>query len=227
MKNRIVISLIIAVTATLSLVSCKPKDTSQSPKTYVIFIDGTGSYNYLDKAKQTIAQKIKEAPVGSMFLVRWITENSNADKYSIISAVLPDNSGSSSNPYKNSKTKKNETKAKTQDAVVRNKLIQEIMNAKSPNAQRTDVYGALFAATERFENYDNEKILMIFSDLADNVGNKYDSLSLNGAIVKILDFQTDKSGNNKKYWSDTFYKLGASDIEFRHPDEILTANNRK
>lgn len=190
----------------------------------VILIDGSKSYKYLENAKKTIATLVYNSKLSMKIYVRWITDNSILDKYAIVTALLPTEPKPLKNPFANPQVKNNHKKLIKRIEAIRKKIIDQIMNAKSPNSSRTDIWGGIYAASERFKiNPKMKPMLIILSDLIDNVGNSYSTLDLKNATVKILDFQADKNIElTKQEWANRLKSLGAKTVEFYYPDEILT-----
>lgn len=223
----IIIALISLITTGCDLKKGKPNSTKAEPIICVIAIDGTGSYNYLDRAKQTAINILKSLPANSKVYVRWITESSNSDKCSIVSVVIPDTKPPK-NPF-DVKGKKRHGYLKAKRNQVFTQVVKVIDNAKSPRAGRTDIYGALFAASERFNgNAEMKPILILLTDIVDNVNAKdaY-TINLNGAEVKVLNYQVDpKEDGRKKYWMEYLTGVGATNVEFKHIDEPITFSGR-
>jgi hypothetical protein len=75
---------------------------------------------------------------------------------------------------------------------------------------------------------DYQKILIIASDLKDNVRYKVD-LGLSGAFVAVVGFQNSKdpqeSRNLKKHWTTKFMKSGAAKVIFLSIEERFSTNN--
>jgi len=195
----------------------------KKPVICVINIDGTGSYNYLEKAKNTALNIINTLPSQSRIYIRWISENSILDKNNIISAILPGVKTSSSNPYISQKTKDNIDKQKELNNKLKQETIESLISAKSPKANKTDIYGCLAAASERFKNHSDKKaFLILMSDMKDNVGRKFNNYMLNGVEVLILDFQSDdNSFEAKEKWTEELLEKGASNVSFAEIDEQI------
>lgn len=193
------------------------------PVVCVMLIDGTGSYEYLEKAKQTAASVVRMVPGGSKIYVRWITENSILDRSAIVSALLPTEPAELKNPFTNPQVKFRYKSVLKKNRAIREQIISQITKAKSPKAMRTDIWGGLLAASERFKTNPNMKpMLIIHSDMIDNVDNRYSTIDLTNVTVRILDFQTDtKSEVTKQQWTQHFSSLGAKTVEFYYLDDVL------
>ena len=98
---------------------------------------------------------------------------------------------------------------------------------KFTNAKYTDIYGFLAAAKDRFDlapkNY--QKVLIIASDLKDNVRNNVE-LELSNVSVAVIGFQAEKDpGKTKKHkerWISILSNAGASRVYFIPIEEKLT-----
>jgi len=192
----------------------------------IILIDGTGSYKYLDKAKQTAASLVRTLPGGSKIYVRWITENSVLDRYAIVSGLLPNDPSEIRNPFANPQVKARYRSILKKNRMVREQIIAQIINAKSPSAKRTDIWGGLLAASDRFKSNPNLKpMLIILSDMIDNAGKNYSTIDLMNATVRVLDFQIDtRVETTKQKWTKILTNAGAASVQFYTLDEPLMFN---
>ncbi|MEW6418374.1 MAG: hypothetical protein AB1480_09670 [Nitrospirota bacterium] len=225
MKNPLIIILMIFF-STISAIGCdfkksRAESAEVKPVVCVINIDRTGSYQFLNKAKEITINIIKRLPDGSRVYVRWITEDSNSDRASIVSAIIPD-TRRPKNPF-DVKAKEMHKVLMAKKLHIQRQIINAINSAKSPMARRTDIYGALYAAGERFGNAsDMPPLLILLSDMEDNVGNQY-SINLKGADVRILGYQvSSKEEGRKRKWSEYLRSAGASNVRFSHIDEPLS-----
>lgn len=222
--KQIAIFLIIVSLTVLS--GCKGKESITKnqqiePLVCVIAIDGTRSYRFLSKAKEITINVVKRLPDGSRVYVRWITEDSNSDKASIVSATIPD-TRRPKNPF-DVKAKEMRKVMMAKKLHILRQIINAINSAKSPMARKTDIYGALYAAGERFSNApDMPHLLILLSDMEDNAGNQY-SINLNSADVWILGYQvSSKEEGRKRKWTEYLTSVGASKVKFNHIDEPLS-----
>jgi hypothetical protein len=189
---------------------------------YMIMIDGTGSYKFVPKAKETVKNNfIAQLNSHDKILVRWLTENSVSDQCSICSAVIP-SVPTSENPF--------DVNAKRQVAIGNNRiealkkqLLTKIDSAESPRSSRTDIYGALFAASERFaSNPDFKPVLVLLTDMRDNVKRNFRNIQLSGCDVQVLDYQVDPNEDGRKeFWTDTLKHIGAQNVRFAHIDDTF------
>lgn len=193
------------------------------PLVCVIAIDGTGSYKYLDRAKQIVIDVVNALPDKSKIYVRWITQDSNSDMTSIVATVIPETK-KNTNPFDQKGRRLAEISRGRKIRIV-NQVSKVIHDATSPNAGRTDIYGTVFAASERFSNNpDTHPLLILLTDMDDNVGSKEKyTIDLDGADVMILGYQVGpKAEGQKKFWKDYLIGVGAGNVVFQHIDEPLT-----
>jgi hypothetical protein len=222
-----IISIFLIIVSLITLSGCKGKESSSKnpemePLVCVISIDGTGSYKYLDKAKQIVTNLIQRQQGCNKIYVRWITEDSTSDSNAVASAAFPD-TAKPKNPF-DVKEKRRYEILLVKDRQIRQQVIRTIINAESPEANRTDIYGALYAAGERFiSNSDMYPVLIILSDMEDNVGKKEQySVNLNGADVIILGYQVSSEEEGRKQrWAEYLSSIGAGSVSFSHIDEPL------
>ena len=201
----------------------KKQHEEVQPLVCVIAIDGTGSYKYLDNAKNIVMDVVNALPDKSKLYVRWITQDSNSDSASIVSAIIPVTK-KKINPF-DQKGKRLAEISKGRKIKIMNQVTKVINGAKSPKAGRTDIYGTIYAASERFSsNPDSLPLLILLTDMDDNVGNKEKyTIDLGGADVKILGYQVGPNADGyKKMWSDYLISVGAGEVDFQHIDEPLT-----
>jgi len=185
----------------------------------LIMLDGTGSYEYVEKAKRSAAYILRDMPGIKRVALRWITDNSILDKNSIAAAEFLDEV-SIKNPF-NLQGKNLKKQANVINMQKKEKLIKVLLNAPSPKSPRTDIYGALAAASARFEGIEPLKpVLILFTDMQDNVRKRNYKINLHGAAVKIMDFQIgDDLDKIKAYWSKFLMSHGASSVEFKYLDD--------
>lgn len=209
----------------LTISGCKggKEAVEADPITCVVALDGTGSYKYMDKAKQTTMNIAQKLPGNSKMYVRWITDDSLSDKSGAVTAELP-NTSKPMNPF-DTKGKVRHKKALVKSAKIRKQLLMSIDRLKSPRAPMTDICGALYAAGVRFNSKAESKpVLILLTDMDDNVGlcGKYKT-NLNGAIVKIMDFQAGQNDEKvREHWQSFLKEHGAESVEFMPVDEPFT-----
>lgn len=200
---------------------------TKKPSQCMFLIDGSLSYTYLDKAKENISNIIANDNNCVKIYVRWISDDSYADKNNIASAVLND-LNRINNPF-GINAKKMKGKLIRENHEIKKNIINAVNKSKSPKSNLTDIYGALMASSARFSRETNlRSLLFIFSDLEDDAKrkNKY-NIRLDGVYVYAMDFQTnDNSEILKSYWMDFFKKAGAASLDIRHIDEPLAKYTR-
>jgi hypothetical protein len=113
---------------------------------------------------------------------------------------------------------------------LKKEAIQRLADIKFKVAKNTDIYGFLGASNDRFNlaPKDYQKILIIASDLKDNVRYKVD-LGLSGAYVAVVGFQNSKnpkeSRNLKGQWTKEFVQSGAAKVMFLSIEEKFSAEH--
>jgi hypothetical protein len=211
----------------LFIVSCKGHSSKNEkmehePIACVIAIDGTRSYKYIDKAKQTTARIVQNLPGNSKVYVRWITKDSLSDKCSVVTALFP-NTSKPHNPF-DVKAKQRYHTALIKFQQTSKQATKAIIDSQSPRAGQTDIYGALYASSVRFSgNTDMKRVLILLTDMDDNVGNK-DKLNINleNVTVKIMDFQAGPEDDKRKeQWLAYLTSRGAASVQFLPIDEPL------
>ncbi|HQG79206.1 MAG TPA: hypothetical protein PK564_02600 [bacterium] len=194
----------------------------------IFLIDGSQSYKYLDKAKDTLMNTIITDNSCVKIYVRWISDDSYLDKNSITSAMLND-VNKINNPFSIT-AKRQKAKLMRENEEIKRNIINTVKNSKSPNSPITDIYGALMASSARFSREPNLKSkLFIFSDLEDDAKkeNKY-TINLLNTNVYVMDFQSNEESEVlKRYWINFFKKAGAMSVDIRHMDEPLTRYTKR
>jgi len=200
--------------------------TAEPPLCAVIGIDGTGSYEYLDKAKTTVMKFIQGLPAGSKVYVRWISEDSLSDKNAIVSAVLP-GMGKPRNTF-DLTARQDYAVSKKKDAQIKAQVGKVITAAVSPRSKMTDIYGALYSAGIRFSANPNlTPLLILLTDMDDNVKKSY-PVALSGAMVMVMDFQVGTDDAKvRTTWTEYLTKAGAESVQFMSLDEPLTMGRKQ
>lgn len=210
---------------------CQGQDTTPSTPTtetreavcLFIGLDGTGSYEHLDRAKNVTLKIISHLPGGSKIYVRWITANSNSDRgTAIVSGPLPKMPDKPSNPFAT------QTRQRYKRALIKTKRAQKqieaaLTRAKSPQANYTDIVGALYAASQRCSDADGLRpVIVLMTDMVDNAERSYPDFPLSGARVHVLAYQTDGGKpNRKQQWTRRLKEHGADSVAFAHLDAVL------
>ena len=188
-----------------------------------IGVDGSGSYNYLDNAKERMKKVIDYLPDGAQVNIRWITENSYLPKNAIESLTLPRiRTKHNENMFKMD-AKLAQLKFKKETEQLKNQFLMKILQAPFPNSRHTDILGFLLLCSERINNYRKEctKYIIMFTDLKNNVQKyrKYlDDSSLKDTHIFILSYEhTDHELKQK--WERNLQQWGAFPGYYYGPDE--------
>lgn len=199
------------------------KEATGRPVVCVIAIDGTRSYRFVHKAKQTAVSVIRGLPGSSMVFVRWITEDSESDGCAIVSAVLPPDPVRPKNPYAR-QLRSRYREVLTESRHARGQVAECVLRAASPQAARTDIWGVFASAVQRCANHpDRQPVVILLTDMMDDVGKKPSALHLADVAVRVLDFQVDGGAPGRKvWWTQHLTELGARSVEFAHLDEMMT-----
>lgn len=165
-------------------------------KVCVFLLDGSGSYDYSDAAKNFIVNKIEKLSFNSIVYVRWIIRESFSDDANIIKYKIPyikepqKFDAKAQIEYKQLQKKIDEEK---------DLLIRKIKTTEFPHSCRTDIYGSLAAAIDRFSQHENnEKELFILSDLDDNIKNQNLKINFSGIAVKINGVEIKKISDRER-----------------------------
>lgn len=200
------------------------QEKKTEPVVLVIAVDGTKSYRYLEKAKKTVIGVINNLPDNSRLFVRWITEDSASDRNSIVSALIPD-AKKPRNPYDLKGRKEYKIKLATKIEAVK-QINNMIAGARIPMAQRTDIYGAIYSAGERFIDAKERPLLILLTDMDDNTNlkDRY-NINIKGTDVIVLDYQMNsvKGNGSKGYWTEYLKSVGADNVRFQHIDDPMVA----
>ncbi len=223
-----------AATALLSLAVCGCESTPTAaaekpakPGLHIIAIDGTRSYNFLDRAKALTCEYIKSAEPGSVIVVRWIT----ADSYQPDNSIITDRLGEprppedpSSNPF-DPKGRLDLRIFESRLTEARNRIIAAVTSARTPGAGYTDPYGFLLVASERIRLLEPGQAahIVIASDMRANRFQHERFLrpdSLKGASVRVIAFEQ-HDPQLRGRWERKFSSWGALSVRFSAPDEPL------
>jgi hypothetical protein len=190
----------------------------------IIGIDESGSYKLREQVKRLIARVINELEPGDILYLRRINDSSNLDQCTIYRLELPTLEKSKfDNPF-DRKTKRLRKSHTVHIHSLKKEAIQRLIDIKFKVAKHTDIYGFLAASNDRFNiaPQDYQKILIIASDLKDNVRHKV-NLDLAGAYVAVVGFQNSKnpqeSRNLKSGWTKKFINSGAAKVVFLSIEE--------
>jgi len=185
----------------------------------VVFgIDDTGSYGLWEKAKSIACQIVSQLQPGDMFNCRRITDSSYLDTCLIIKLEMPLIEPESNNPY-DRKAKNLREQQLSWIRAIKGQACSRLSGLKPTNSKRTDIYGFVAAAGDRFAlaPKDHKRILILASDLEDNVGYQ-PKVNLAGAKVAVLGFQSSKdpvrTQRLKETWTRKFTEAGAARVIF-------------
>jgi hypothetical protein len=196
----------------------------------IVGIDESGSYKLREQAKKLIARVIKELEPGDILYLRRINDSSFLDQCTIFRLELPAlEKPNTDNPF-DRKVKRFQKSQIFRINSLKKEAIQRLADIKFKVAKHTDIYGFLAASNDRFNlaPKDYQKILIIASDLKDNVRYKVD-LGLSGAYVAVVGFQNSKnpqeSRNLKGQWTKEFMQSGAAKVMFLSIEEKFSAEH--
>jgi hypothetical protein len=102
---------------------------------------------------------------------------------------------------------------------------EQLRNLNPPLAYASDLWGCLSRGAELLQGKHGEKYVIVASDL-DPYGlqEKPDELSLDGARVRVVDFQCIHAldcEQRKAGWTQAFSEAGAIDVKFYGPEESI------
>jgi hypothetical protein len=226
-KHPLYVSIII-----FFLLGCQDKNTEQAvtnakpepSRIIVLGIDETGSYKLWAQIKNTTISIIQQLKPGDVFYFRRITDASYLDTCTIFRLELPViEESKNDNPF--DRKAKNVRGAQVgRINSLKNEACQRLSAVQFTNAKRTDIYGFLAASSDRFAlaPKDFKRILVIASDLKDNVGYKV-KLDLSGVVVAVIGFQTSKDPGEthrlKQDWIKKLTDAGAVRVIFLSVEE--------
>ena len=232
MKNPLIlISLIVLIFGCQDQEQASEKIPAPKPRrVFIIGIDESGSYKLREQAKKLIARVISELEPGDILYLRRINDSSFLDQCTIFRLELPALEKSKSNNPFDRKAKRLRKSQIFHINSLKKEAIQRLADIKFKIAKNTDIYGFLGASNDRFNlaPQDYQKILIIASDLKDNVRYKVE-LGLSGAFVAVVGFQNSKnpqeSRSLKNKWIKKFMQSGAEKVIFLSIEERFSINN--
>ena len=226
-------SYLCAFTIIIALLGCQDTKTEQQAATkikqkpsriIVLGIDETGSYKLWAQVKTTVIRIIQQLKPGDIFYFRRITDASYLDTCTIFRLELPlIEKVENINPF-DRKAKKVRRAQAGRINWLKNQACQRLSAVQFTNARHTDIYGFLAASSDRFglAPKDFKRILVIASDLKDNVGYKV-KLDLCGVVVVVIGFQASKDPGKtqqlKQYWTKKMTSAGAVRVIFLSVEE--------
>mgnify|MGYP001812752900 CR=1 FL=1 len=199
-------------------------------RVFIIGIDESGSYKLREQAKKLIARVINELEPGDILYLRRINDSSYLDSSTLFRLELPAlQRPKTNNPFdrKANRTRKFHT---IHVNSLKKEAIQRLADIKFKVAKHTDIYGFLAASNDRFNlaPQDYQKILIIASDLKDNVRHKV-NLDLSGAYVAVVGFQNSKNPQEsrtlKNHWIKKLMQSGAAKVIFLSIEEKFTTQH--
>jgi hypothetical protein len=205
------------------------RTTPEPERVIVMGIDDTGSYELWDQAKNIACQIIWQLQPGDIFYLRRITAESYTDKCTVFRLEIPRMQKSlSDNPF-DRKAKRQKRVFEIRITALKQEAIQQIGNLKRQGAKKTDIFGFLAVATEKFSLTEKNArpIVIMATDLQDNVSWK-PTLDLSNAKVVIVGFQVMKDPKKtqafKRRWAGLFKKTGATHTLFVRAEERFDLN---
>lgn len=195
----------------------------EQPEAIMIFLDGTQSYSYIDKAKHNTIKIIDSAPGGSSIMVRFITDKSGTPTNSILSCRKPIPPEQPQNEFDANESLTYE-KLLAEYNDLTEKIYATIIDAPSPQANKTDIRGCLYSAKRLSSMPYSRKRLYLFTDMIDNARLTYPAFTLDDVEIYIFDFQDDPSSSThdrKEVWKQNLLnKYSARSVEFKDVDEF-------
>ena len=230
-KPLILISIIALMFGCQNQEQASKKIPAPKPRRVIIIgIDESGSYKLREQVKRLIARVINELEPGDILYLRRINDSSYLDSCTIFRLELPVlRRPKVNNPF-DRKTKRTRKTHIHHINSLKKEAIQRLFDISFKVAKHTDIYGFLAASNDRFNltPQDYQKILIIASDLKDNVRHKV-NLDLSGAYVAIVGFQNSKnpqeSRNLKNHWIKKLMQSGAAKVIFLSIEESFSTKN--
>jgi hypothetical protein len=230
-KAFILISLIALIFGCQDQEPTSQKTPAPTPRRFIVIgIDESGSYKLREQAKKLFARVISGLEPGDILYLRRINDSSYLNNCTIFRLELPVlQNPASENPF-DRKAKRLRKSQIFHINSLKKEAIQRLADIKFKVAKNTDIYGFLGASNDRFNlaPKDYQKILIIASDLKDNVRYKVD-LGLSGAYVAVVGFQNSKnpqeSRNLKGQWTKEFMQSGAAKVMFLSIEEKFSAEH--
>jgi hypothetical protein len=230
-KPLILISIIVLMFGCQEQKHANEKIPEPKPRRVIIIgIDESGSYKLREQAKKLFARVISDLKPGDILYLRRINDSSYLDQCTIFRLELPALEKSKSNNPFDRKAKRLRKSQLFHINSLKKEAIQRLADIKFKIAKNTDIYGFLGASNDKFNltPQDYQKILIIASDLKDNVRYKVE-LGLSGAFVAVVGFQNSKnpqeSRSLKNKWIKKFMQSGAEKVIFLSIEERFSINN--
>lgn len=196
----------------------------------VVAIDFSGSYKLLNQAKDMLCWIIEKLRPGDILYCRAITGSSYLDNCNIFRLELPPlKEHRGDNPF-DRKSKNNRSRELFRIDMMKKEACNKLSVSPFTKVMKTDVYGFLAAASDKFSliPYGYQRILIIASDLQDNIGYEVNP-QLTRVNVAITGFQNDKDPSKtlkfKSRWVKYLSKAGATKIVFLSIEDDFTMDH--
>jgi len=86
----------------------------------------------------------------------------------------------------------------------------------------TDIPGCLDDASEHFSHVSGSKVLLIVSDMQNNINTQFSTVNLQGVVVRVLYRVCEVASDcqkNDSYWRKVFMQYGSASVNFYDPAE--------
>jgi len=191
-------------------------------------LDATGSYALVSQAQEYAAQQLaRDSRPGDVWFFRRISDRSYDESAAILTVRLPSAPAPVTNPFDRASRARQQAAFRRLEQV-RRAAADQLRAFRAPSAPCTDIMGFLAKAGELLQGApkDAERIVIIASDLADNIGRKAE-VNLAGTRVIVNMFQ---GGANpqaaqgiRRFWRDRLTRWGAREVSFLDPSQALVA----
>jgi len=195
----------------------------------VFGLDETGSYSFRKRAVDIAKSVIADLKPGDTFYLRQITDKSYLDSCSVFRLSVPDVIEKPKNEFDRG-ARATWLKNVRQAGEVKTKAIDVLSNLNLVKSSRTDIFGFLSAASDRFETERNnisDKIIIIASDMKDNCNRKAVA-NLVGVKILVAGFETGENPVEtkqvKEKWTKILEKCNAKTVLFLPADTSSTIN---
>ncbi len=193
----------------------------------VVGLDETGSYANRDRALVLLGQVIEQLSPDDVLYLRRITEASYADACSVFRLVVPPLPARSANAF-DRRSKAAHKKALNDVESVKARAIAYLAKEYQPaKAKKTDIHGFIAAAADRLAMHAGaeRKVVILASDMVDNVDHRPEKCDLAGAEVFIMGFEagTDprKARKLRDGWTAILDSAGAGRVSWLPADMPL------
>jgi hypothetical protein len=203
-----------------------PQNQSK-PKTVVVGLDKTGSYDIAKAGREQTARLLfSSACQCDVWYFRWIERNSYNDSASIFTLRLPEIPSKPDNPFDRRALAAWQAKMASINSLKRQaaQRLVDLRPEPDSSTRMTDVWGFLAKALELLANVPDgrEKVIVMASDLEDNMGRRV-PLNLKEVRVVVLALQSGnepaKAQRKKEFWAKVFKDSEALNVRFLDPSE--------